>query len=82
MEWKGYFKKNLDYELINGNGNVKVYKINEKVNNLELIFEGEFLNGQRNGKGEDHENGRLKYIMENLRMEKEMAKENNIKKVN
>ena len=40
--------ENVIYELINGNGNVKEY-------NLEglLIFEGEYLNGLRNGKGKE-----------------------------
>ena len=38
------------YELINGNGKVKEYN-----DNNILIFEGEYLNGLRNGKGKEYE---------------------------
>ena len=37
------------YELINGNGKVKEYN-----DNNILIFEGEYLNGLRNGKGKEY----------------------------
>ena len=52
---KGYDKDgNLIYELIKGNGKVREY--NSK---SELIYEGEYLNGKRNGKGKEYENGEL-----------------------
>ena len=45
---KGYDENgNIIYELINGNGKVKEY-------NYYLIFEGEYLNGRRNGKGKEY----------------------------
>ena len=48
---KGYDKDgNIIYELINGNGRVKEYNKNCK----KLIFKGEYLNGKRNGKGEEY----------------------------
>ena len=31
------------------------------INNGELIFEGEYLNGKRNGKGEEYEHGKIKF---------------------
>ena len=50
---KGYDKNgNIIYELINGNGKVKEYD-----NYGYLIFEGEYLNGNRNGKGKEYKNG-------------------------
>ena len=55
-EGKGYDKYgNIIYELINGNGKVKEYN-DEGI----LIFEGEYLNGEKNGKGIEYEDG--KYI--------------------
>ena len=62
MQWngKGYDENgNVIYELINGTGKVKEYE--EKF----LVFEGEYLNGKRNGKGKEYnkdENGvKLKF---------------------
>jgi len=50
---KGYDKYgNVIYELINGNGNVKEYTSYGG----SLIYEGEYLNGIRNGKGKEYEN--------------------------
>ena len=48
---KGYDKDGIIiYELINGNGKIKEYDdINDK-----LTFEGEYLNGKRNGKGKEY----------------------------
>jgi len=47
---KGYDKNgNIIYELKNGNGTVKEY------NNDRLIFEGEYSNGKRNGKGKEYQ---------------------------
>ena len=46
---KGYDKDgNILYEIINGTGQVKEYKIDK------LIFEGEYLNGKKNGKGKEY----------------------------
>ena len=41
---------NIIYELKNGTGKVKEY---DDIDN-ELIFEGEYLNGKRNGKGKEY----------------------------
>ena len=49
-EGKGYDKNgNVIYELINGNGNIREYGIRDT-----LIFEGEYLNGKKNGKGKEY----------------------------
>ena len=46
--------KNIIYELKDGKGLVKEY------NGNKLIFEGEYLNGERNGKGKEYNrNGNL-----------------------
>ena len=48
---KGYDKNNkIVYELKNGNGHVKEYGY---IGNC-LVFEGEYLNGEKNGKGKDY----------------------------
>ena len=48
---KGYDENgNIIYELINGNGKVKEYNDWNGV----LNFEGEYLNGKRNGKGKEY----------------------------
>ena len=45
---KGYDKNgNVVYELINGNGKIKEYHLYSD----KLLFEGEYLNGKRSGKG-------------------------------
>ena len=50
-EGKGYDKNgNRIYELNEGNGTVKEYNSNNK-----LIYEGEYLNGKRNGKGKEYD---------------------------
>ena len=47
---KGYDKNgNIIYELINGNGRVKEYNYDN-----EIIFEGEYKNGYKNGKGKEY----------------------------
>ena len=53
---KGYDENgNIIYELINGNGYVKEYD-----NYGKLEYEGEYLNGKRNGKGKEYDyNGKL-----------------------
>ena len=46
---------NIIYELVNGNGSIKEYDRNGK-----LEYEGEYLNGKRNGKGKEYDsNGEL-----------------------
>jgi len=50
---KGYDENgNIIYELINGTGKVKEYNIYRK--NI-LNFEGEYLNGKKNGKGKEYD---------------------------
>ena len=47
---KGYDENgNIIYELINGNGKVKEYD-----EDGELLFEGGYLKGERNGKGKEY----------------------------
>ena len=61
---KGYDKNGKKiYELINGNGHfIKYYKLNE-----QLKFEGEFKNGEKNGRGKEYiDNGRLVFEGEYL----------------
>ena len=51
---KGYNENgNIIYELINGNGNVKEYRYDK------LIFEGEYLNGERNRFGKEYKYDKL-----------------------
>ena len=54
---KGYDENgNIIYELMNGNGKVKEFN---SING-ELEFEGEYLNGKKNGKGKEYnEKGKL-----------------------
>ena len=61
---KGYDENgNITYELINGNGIVKIYYQEGK-----LEFEGEYLNGKRNGKGKEYDGkGKLEYEGEYLK---------------
>ena len=67
---KGYDKNgNIIYELINGNGKVKEYD-----NYGHLIFEGEYLNGKRNGKGKEYKDGKIEFEGE---YENGRRKENN-----
>ena len=48
---KGYDKNgNVIYELINGKGKIKEYDIKGNI-----IFEEEYLNGQKNGKGKEYD---------------------------
>ena len=54
----GFYSINFMYELKNGNGFVKeiIYKIT-KVENLiedDLVFEGNYLNGEKNGEGKEY----------------------------
>ena len=54
---KGYDQNgNVIYELHNGNGMVKEYDCLE-----DLVFEGEYNKGKRNGKGKEYKYGQLCY---------------------
>ena len=54
MEWKWYnLDDNMEIEIKDGKGNIKEYYKGT------LIFEGEYLNGERNGKGKEYDNGKL-----------------------
>ena len=66
-EGKGYNPKgNLEYELKNGNGKIKEYGEYDM-----LIFEGEYLDGKKHGKGiEYYEHYRVKFNGEYLNGEK------------
>ena len=53
-----YKKISGKYKIGEKDGRGKVYKLNTNI----LIFEGEYLNGKRNGKGEEYyKNGKLKF---------------------
>ena len=54
---KGYNKESkIDFEIKEGNGNIKEYYYNDK-----LEYEGEYLNGERNGNGKKYySNNKLK----------------------
>ena len=53
----------IDFEIKNGKGKIKEY--NE--NNGKLEFEGEYLNGERNGKGKEYNLlGKLEFEVEYL----------------
>ena len=60
---KGYNKKGIiDFEIINGKGNIKENDLTE-----QLRFEGEFLNGKKNGKGKEYyDDNKLKFEGEYL----------------
>ena len=63
---KGYDEYgNILYELKNGTGNVKEYN-----DDGELVFEGEYLNGKRNGKGKEYFKGKLRFESEYLNGER------------
>ena len=63
---KGYDESgNIIYELFNGNGKVKEYWYK----NI-LKFEGEYLNGERNGKGKEYFFGQLIFEGEYLNGER------------
>ncbi len=47
----GYQDNYIIYELHNGKGKIKEYEIEEYDKNFRLMYKGEFLNGERNGKG-------------------------------
>ena len=49
MNGKGYHNYNLEYELINSKGKIKIYN-----QYSDLSFEGEYVNGEKNGKGNEY----------------------------
>ena len=59
-----YYKKiSGKYKIVGNNGKWKEYIINANI----MIFEGEYLNGERNGKGKEYyKNGKLKFDEEYL----------------
>ena len=58
---KGYdLKGNIVYEIKNGKGSIKEYRYGL------LFFQGEYLNGERNGKGSEYYNGKLRFEGEYL----------------
>ena len=65
---KGYSYKGIkEFEINNGNGYIKEYNYYTKI----LKFEGEYLNGEKNGKGKEYYfNGSLKFEGEYLNGEK------------
>ena len=69
----GYDKKGkITYQLINGNGIIKEYD-----DDGYLKYEGEYLNGLRNGKGKVYYQGKLIFECEYL-IGKKMEKEKNM----
>ena len=61
-KWKGKgydMKGNIIYELENGNGYIKCHDLDKKL----LLFECEYLNGLKNGKGKEYDffSGKLKF---------------------
>ena len=59
---KGLNYSSLDFEIKDGKGNIKEYDYRD-----ELRFEGEYLNGERNGKGKEYDDdGNLKFEGEYL----------------
>ena len=59
-EGKMYDNKSKNiYELKKGNGKIKEY-----YDNGDLKFEGEYLNGERNGKGKEYDDFTCKLIFE------------------
>ena len=59
---KGYKYETLKYELNNGKGTIQEFS-----NEGKLIFEGEYLNGKRNGKGKEYNSyDRIKFEGEYL----------------
>ena len=74
-------KGNKDFEIINGKGNIKEYNINN-----ELIFEGEYINGEKH-KGKEYNNkGKIIFEGEYLNNKRKKGKEykiiNDINKLN
>ena len=62
----GYnYEKKIIYSIKDGKGFIKEYN-----NYNKLIFEGEYVNGERNGKGKEYDNGKLKYEGEYLNGER------------
>ena len=74
-KWNGkiYDSQNVSYELKEGKGFIKEYNYYNKYNDYGdfLVFEGEYLNGERNGKGKEfYYDGKLKFEGEYLNGER------------
>ena len=52
---KGYINNKVEYELNEGKGYIKEYYTDNKKDNKIIKFEGEYLNGERNGKGKEYD---------------------------
>ena len=52
---KGYLNNKVEYELNEGKGYIKEYYTDNKKDNKIIKFEGEYLNGERNGKGKEYD---------------------------
>ena len=71
---KGYdHNGEIVFEIKNGKGHIKLYTNYEG----QLLFEGEYLYGERNGKGKEYYKGQLEFEGEYLNGKK-MGKEKNI----
>ena len=57
-----YKKISGKYKIIDKNGFGKEYELDTNI----LIFEGEYLNGKRNGKGKEYDDGKLEFEGEYL----------------
>ena len=69
MEWKRVdMQDNIIYEIKNGNGYIKEYENDGPIIAKNVIyFEGEYLNGEKNGKGKEYDSFvRLKFEGEYL----------------
>ena len=65
---ENYKEKSGKYRIYNKYGSAEVYILNTKIK----IFEGEYLNGKRNGKGKEYyDNGKLKFEGEYLNGKRE-----------
>ena len=62
IDIEDYKRVSGKYKIIEDNGKGKEYKINSNI----LIFEGEYLNGKRNGKGREYNNSKLEFEGEYL----------------
>ena len=70
---KGYnIDGNLEYIINNGAGKVKEYNYEG-----DLEFEGDYLNGEKNGKGNEYNNGKLIFEGEYLFGKRRNGKEYN-----
>ena len=67
---ENYKKISGKYKIIDNNGFGKEYKLDTN----KLIFEGQYLNGKRNGKGKEYKNGKIIFEGEFLNGERWIGK--------